>query len=406
MTSTLQSASIQLRNRGVQDQSLYDNPESSLFADSVKRITPYAVSNQSVIFNEPFDFGRTLTATIPNTADLVNKMYFYVKLPGLAVAPGSSYTNWTQSVGFAMIETIELLFGNVRVDMRTGESMEIDSYQSTSVDHVLALNQMIGKVTQVSSLTLDSTDGDIFVPIPFHFTKELDSSLPLFMMDKQKVSIRIKIRPFGQLVTYDGPQAPLPVKPTNGYLLADFVLLSADEKRRMLSSPYEYMFEQWQTQVVVDLAGNAQFVKIPLPYVNCVKEITWVLREQASVENNDWFNYACRSGLQPGEELMQSASINCDGKDRFPNMPESYYRLLNPRSFRTTAGDRNIYMVSFADKPELLQNTGTANLSRYDKIQLHMQLIPNNPPMTLIAIAKSYNTLTIENGVASLAFSV
>lgn len=404
MTTTLQSASMQLRNCGAQDHILYDNPESSLFATCNKRITPYAVSNQSIIFTEPFDFGRTVTASFPSTADLLNKLYFYVKLPKLPLAPGSTYTSWTQTVGFAMVEWVELLFGNVRIAMCTSESMEIESYQSTGADHVLAMNKMIGRMTQISSLGQTQLE-DVYIPIPFHFTKGLETSLPLFMLDKQRVSIRMKVRPFHELVTYDGPVMPPLMKPINGYLLADFVLMSPDEKRLWLSKPYALEFEQWQTHVVVDLPENGQYARIPLTFSNCVKEISWVLREHASQENNDWFNYACRDG-QPGAELMRSASIVFDGKERFPKMPESYYRLINPRSFRTTAGDRNIYMVSFADRPELTQNTGTANLSRFDDVQLHMELIPRNPPLTVIALAKSYNTLIIENGIASLRFSV
>lgn len=405
MSSTLQSASIQLRNRGVQDQELYDDPESSLFADSSKRITPFAVTTQSVIFHEPFDFGRTVTATFPNSADLLTDLYLYVNLPTLVVAPGSTYTNWTQSAGFALIESVELLFGNVRVDIRTSETMEIDSYQRTGSSHALAIDKMVGRMSQVSSLTGDTGLSDLYVRIPFHFTEGIDSSIPLFMLDKQRVSIKMKTRPFSALVTYDGPTAPEPIKAVNAFLLADFSLMHHDEKRLWLSRPYKHNFVQWQTQVVTYLPANCPFAKVPLPYANCVKEITWVLREQASEDNNDWFNYASRSG-DPGDELMRSASITFDGRDRFAKMPESYYRLVTPCTFRTTAGDRNIYMVSFADKPELSQNTGTANMSRFDDVQLHMDIVANNPPITLIAVAKSYNTLVIENGVASVRFSV
>ena len=188
-------------------------------------------------------------------------------------------------------------------------------------------------------------------------------------------------------------------------MLADYVLMTENEKRTWLSRPYEHTFEQWQTQVSVDLKGNCTFAKVPLPFANCVKEIIWVLREEESAANNDWFNYARRDG-QLGEELMRNARITFDGRERFPNMPESYYRLVNAQAFHTTAGDRNIYIVSFADKPELRQNTGTANMSRVDDVQLQIDLIPNNPPATLIALAKSYNTLTIADGVASLKYAL
>lgn len=405
-TTTLQSTSIQLSTNGAQDHALYDAPDASLFSDATRRITPYAVSNQSVVFTEPFDFGRTITATLATNADMLTQLIFYVRLPRLAVAPGSTYTNWTQSVGYAAIEWIELLFGNVRVDMRTGEAMEMDNYQSTSADKALAVNKMVGRMTQISTLgsTTSSDVEEVYVPIPFHFTRGLDSALPVFMLDKQRVSVRLKIRPFDELVTYDGPVPPTPIRPVEAFMLADYALLTAEEKRTWLSRPYEHSFEQWQT-VTTDLQANCSFAKVPLSFVNCVKEITWVLREVASADNNDWFNYALRAG-QPGEELMSNARVTFDGRDRFPKMPESYYRLVNPQMFRTTAGDRNIYMVSFASKPELRQNTGTANLSRFDDVQLHMDLVANNPPCTLIVIAKSYNTLMIANGVASLKFSV
>ena len=407
MTTTLQTASMQLRKCGQQDNMLYDkHAGSSLFAEATTKITPHAISNQSVIFNEPFDFGKTVTATFPTTADLLHTLYFYIELPTLALAPGSTFTNWTQSVGYALIESIELLMGNVRVDIRTSEAMEIESYLGTSLDHSLGLNKMVGRMSQITSLQNPALSlNTLYVPIPFDFTKSLASSLPLFLLSKQRVSIRMKIRAFDELVIYDGPTPPPAVSPANAYLLADFVLMSPDEKALWRARPYEHIFEQWQTQVSEDLPADCPHAKVSLRYSNCVKEIVWVLRELESAENNDWFNYAWRDG-STGGELMDSASILFDGKERFATMPESYYRLVNPRLYRTTAGDRNIYMVSFADKPELLQNTGTANFSRYDDIQLHLNLVQNCPSVTVIALAKSYNTLIIEDGVGRVKFNV
>ena len=408
MESTLQSASIQLTKVGTQDQALYANPEASLFANSFKRITPFAVAPSSIIFAEAFEFGKVLTVDIPFHGDMLNELRVYVRLPALPIAPGSTFTSWTQTSGIAMIEWCEFLAGNVRIDRRMSEFVEIEDTLTTPSNHVVANDKMVGRMTQTSSLTNPSFNTDFqeyYIALPFYFTKSLEASLPLFLIDKSKISLRMKIRPFLDLVTYDGPVPPIACKPDNGFLLANYILLDKDEKAQWKSRPYEFTFEQWQDQCCLDVAPNCTSVKMDLSFINCVKDIVWVLRETASVENNDWFNYASRSDAT-GSELMTAAALIFEGKYRFAKMPESYYRLVTTTQHRTFAGDRNIYTISFANKPELAQNTGTADFSRYDNIQLQIDLIPNCPSLTIFAFAKSYNKIIISNGILRTQYIV
>jgi hypothetical protein len=406
MTGTLQVAALQLRNVGPQDASLYDDPEASLFSSAPsKRITPFSINTVPIIFNEPLDFGKTLTATAPLCGDMLSEVSVYFRLPVLRAPAGSTYACWTMSVGFALIEWVECSIGTRVFDRKTGLFMEIMDSLATPKSKAAGHDMMVGRFDSPAYLPPNAQNPtELYVKLPFWFCRDLASALPLFLMDKQRVSFRMKIRCFDELVLYDGPEPPDRPRLTDAFLLANYALVSQREKQCMRSQPYERVFEQWQAHVSQSIPAGVASAKIPLEFLNCVKEIVWVFVERASEENNDWFNYSLREAPFPGAELMRCASVLFDGKERFTKLPESHYRAQIPEGHHTVNGDRNIYVLSFAAKPELEQPTGTANLSRFDEIDLFAEMVRDCPACTAYALAVSYNTLVIEDGVARTRF--
>ena len=97
--------------------------------------------------------------------------------------------------------------------------------------------------------------------------------------------------------------------------------------------------------------------------------------ETESEDNNDYFNYGRRDIQQLGGEMVTRIGLALDGKTRLEKLPESFYRLITPQRNHTTAGNRNIYVISFAENPEINQPTGTINFSGYDSVELLLDFI-------------------------------
>ena len=97
-----------------------------------------------------------------------------------------------------------------------------------------------------------------------------------------------------------------------------------------------------------------------------------------------------------------------NGHDRFTERPESYFRLVQPYQCHTRVPAKNMYMYSFALRPEEHQPSGTCNFSRIDNATLHLSFADGATKIAdskVKVYAHSYNVLRIMSGMGGLAFS-
>jgi len=103
--------------------------------------------------------------------------------------------------------------------------------------------------------------------------------------------------------------------------------------------------------------------------------------------------------------------------DRQESKPHYYYAYEEPYDAHTSApGDRKqIYNMSFADKPEMVQPSGTANFARFNKAEFQFTLKDRSPKQSacfptpelynLYFYVRQINVLRVMNGLAGLVFA-
>src|SRR5947208_14602351 len=116
MSNATMAAMAQLSATGPLDNYLTKDPEVSPFTYDIRQTIPFAKNTTTVNFNEKFDFGKLLTLTLPRVAPLVNTMYLYFRIPPLSLPVASTYFGWTNAIGYAMIEYIEVRIGETVLD--------------------------------------------------------------------------------------------------------------------------------------------------------------------------------------------------------------------------------------------------------------------------------------------------
>ena len=407
MASSIKATFNQLHTKGVQDIELSDNPQASAFTYQFKRIPNFAQHKTMQQFTEAIGFGKTVTINIENFGDLLSGLELYIRLPPLPLASGSTYTGWTNSVGYVMIDTVEFVVGGVTLVRQTGLMMEAYDYITTPMDKRAGLDIMTGRFDTTRVLPIDALGTrDIYVPLRFWFTKKLSQSFPLFLAQKHPVQVRIKLRPFHELVTYDGTTPPPEMAIMDAGMIATYTVLSDEDKASLTSHPsVSYLFEQYQTQVIQEISDGAISIKIPLDVSNVIKELVWVFVETDSEANNDWTNFGRRDTNAPGGELMLTAGLLVNSLERQMKLPESYWRLVETLNHHARSStDRNIYCMSFSQAPEANQPSGTLNASLYDTIELTVDFIPNLPRCRFYSLAVSYNTITFTDGEIKLTY--
>src|SRR5690242_12006415 len=135
MSKTVQTATMQLvQPIAGMESYLTGDPQRSLFtACENMRHAPYATNTISVPFGEKVGFGKTISATIPDAGDLLQDIHLSFRLPALSLPPGSTFVGYTNAVGYAMIDTVELRIGEKVIVSRTGLFLEVMDYLQTDV---------------------------------------------------------------------------------------------------------------------------------------------------------------------------------------------------------------------------------------------------------------------------------
>ena len=393
---------IELFATGKQDILLTTKPEVSFFRQVVRRHTRFTIEPIKQHFKESVNFGKKISCKISNSGDLIGNTYLYFKLPPLSIAAGSTYTGWTNSLGYSIIEYIELEINGIVIDKLYDISMEVWDELSTPQEKRNGRNLMIGKFESVTQTRTNAQgENEYYVPIDFWFTRSPGNFLPMISLYNSTVNINVKLKPFSHCLTYDGDTEPAQVDILDSYLIVDYIYLEEEERKKFAKNDHIYYIDQIQFSKKESIKASSTFYKSDLGIFNHpVKELAWVFVEKNSEDNNDFFNFARRSDTAP---LMKKATIKFENQDRTEMQSESYYRLV--QNYRhTNVPSKYIYTYSFALSPDKDQPTGTNNFSMHDNVSISFEMNTSNPEVNFYIFARNYNILVISKGIVGVAY--
>ena len=443
---------MQLVAYGAQDIYLTGNPQITFFKVVYRRHTNFAMENIQQTFSGNPSFGQRATAIVSRNGDLINSAYLNVQLPSLSdgnwylvngtspsPSPGGQSGHqlcWTNFVGLALIQYVTVEIGGQEIDKHYGvwmyvwQELTMTSEKAQGYKRMVAGNDAAGWLLIGNALEAQ----ELHVPLDFWFNINAGLSLPLIALQYHEVRFVFQFRDLKDLVVLIDATGNH-INPTEWALrtatvpaplielFIDYIYLDTDERRRFAQMSHEYLIEQVQhNETSVDLT-KAGVVSQRLTFNHPCKEIIWFFQRQDNLEGNDWFNF---SNSTPGEEklgsdIMTSAVLRLNGHYRFnPARGPLFFRQWQPFIHHTRIPDSNLYLYSFALRPEEHQPSGTCNFSRIDNTILEFQLdtraqIPspvhpglyyhNGGSALMTVYARNYNVLRIMSGMGGLAYS-
>ena len=413
---------LQLVAIGKQDVFLTGNPQITWFKMVYRRYTNFAVESQQIYFDGDPDFGKRVTAVVPRRGDLLGPMLLEIVLPYVYMSDGTlaSYVN---TAGYSIIEEISLEIGEQEIDKQTGEWMQIWSSLTTPMGQRDALSNMIGRVDGLNAPPAVVPSGacsvgtykfgaaKVYIPLQFWFNKNPGLYLPLLAMQYHPVRINVKIRDLaGMIANSDMSATCAPIQPQPASLVevrlwGDYVFLDTEERRRFVANTHEYLIEQIQYTPKTSIPEGVNTHTVRMEFNHPLREIFWTIRRDVMELTHEWFNFGSTSAYEAGisRDMLQDATLQVDGYDRFDTRDSGYFRLVQPFQYHTTTDVKQfIYMYSFALRPEDMQPSGSLNASRIDNMNLQVNLRPDaNEPTTLtIPVLNASNQPTFNNGVA------
>ena len=391
------------------------NPEMDSFKGVFKRSNNYSFEYINIECNGTKYFGQKLTFTIPKKAHFVQETILRIKLPALTLPSGSTYINWTNSLGHALIDKIELSIGDYIVDTQDGLFYEILD-ELTNIKNYQKTNSLIRKFESPVLLTTSTSTNEeyLYIPLKFWYTESLSNALPLYLLNYHSIKINVYLKEFQDCVIYDGVVTPDEKELISVDLTCKFIYLDNEELQlinnfvKQENDARTFIITQTQSFKAIDNISSNKDITMNLNSLNHpVLELLLVFIEQDSIENNDYFNFGQRI-LTPYTDkvpLIKTLKFDIDGNQLFYDQDESFYRKVLQYNHHSKVSDKLIYTIPFSQEPENYSKyTGSLNFSAIDQPLLYIKAENGISLSFPFIYAINYNIATIKNGLFGIQF--
>lgn len=192
---------LQLVAKSVQDFYITDNPQITYFKIVYRRHTNFSLEAIPQYFKHQPDFGKKVSCLVSKNGDLIEKIYLVIKLPKIKGLPQTNGVNkfpakfaWVKKIGYALIKTIEIEIGGQLIDRHWGEWLNILNELTTPNDKKMDI--MIGNIPQLTNLTFNKEEYNLYIPLQFWFCKTAGLALPLLCFHFSDVKINLELSEF------------------------------------------------------------------------------------------------------------------------------------------------------------------------------------------------------------------
>lgn len=321
---------------------------------------------------------------------------------------------WVSEVGHYLIDSIKLFIGDQLIDQMNGEYLHIIHHTEGTAGQMRGYDRMIGNVSELTTFNANKKNQYLLqIPLKFSFCKFYSLALPLISLIHTDVSIRVKLKNLED-VAYWTPNTLFIKKPKlNCNMVATFIILDHDERLRVGVSRSEQLIEVTTFNGHLELENINNSVTIPVVFSGMSKEIFIVCTLKSNIDGSalngekKYINHLV-NGLEPFAKIQ----IKLNGCERETPKDGLFYMCINRLTHHTASQYDGIYVYSFALYPELLQPSGAANLSKFNKMEFIFtvndeivnQLRAQKDAMKIGIYSKSYNILRIMSGMAGLAY--
>jgi hypothetical protein len=391
-------------------------PEITFFRQTFKRHTNFKketiVESNSSGSNA---FGGKKIFNITQKGDLITRMSLEIELPAVHgnIVTGSTYANWVNSVGYALISSITLKIGSTEIDKHTG--IYLDAWNEVS-DPTKKEWDMVGKYANKSALKFKQTKKTKYtIPLQFFFNRHEGLGLPVSVIGNEKIKIEVQFNSLSNLVLFDGSNTiDTSITMSSVNLKVDHIFLEADEKNRLLqNSPFEFLIE------IIEMKENYSIGNLSnLIFDNCVKEFIWVFRHDSRKSNsnpqiclnktatkgNDIFNYSGHALTSDDTwDTFTDLQIQVGNTDLFDApLSSEYFRTYQHMNHHSNVSTKNVYVYSFDLKPEEYQPAGFFNFSRMPSDKTKFQFNGTDSNYKIDIFARKYVYLYVSEGTGSL----
>lgn len=189
---------------GKENLYLSGQAEITYFKLVYKQYTNFSIETIPQYFKTEPDFSRKITINISKNADLLNKLYLYVKLPNVnqcqhSYLPfGIKKFRWIDKIGLGIIKNIDLEIGGVLIDRINGEYLNFSYELSNTLGQKNGFDKLIGDVDILKEYSNGKDSYTLQIPLNFWFCQDTGLSLPLIALIHNDVKVHVEFNNFNK----------------------------------------------------------------------------------------------------------------------------------------------------------------------------------------------------------------
>lgn len=178
--------------------------EITYFKLVYKRYTNFSIETIPQFFKTEPDFSRKITINISKNADLLNKIFLYIKLPSIPICKHSSLPDgvkkfrWIEKIGFGIIKSVNLEIGGILIDKLNGEYLNIYNELNLSDGQKSGISKLIGDIPYLTKYSNGKDSYELQVPLNMWFCNDSGLSLPLISLNHNDIKIHIEFENFNK----------------------------------------------------------------------------------------------------------------------------------------------------------------------------------------------------------------
>jgi hypothetical protein len=398
---------------GDDDQIFIGNPQTTFFKKGFRRHTNYSYEHITHTLRGSVKFGQTITFELTHVGDLLQNMYLHLILPSLE--DDETEYNYTEATGHAIIENIRFMLGEQTFDQFNGEYMELYNELNQTFSKRTAMDLLLSKTGYYDDAIPNRGEQNLWIPLPFWFTRTPSSSLPISALGNSTIKVEIRLRKFTDVVSGEeilSCQKYPNKKITKCELVAKHYFLDTRERTTFISKPLEYCITQVQRfdNQNINNAGQADATQctinpvkanVDIPFKCLLKELFWTVNTEANLDANKYFKYTNDNDV----EIFRRGRIQINGEDIMNDMDKEYFTKIIPYElYSSVPHNRSFPIYTFCVDPIENNPTGHFNLFMAKSLTIQMETAETDTKQFVNVYGTCYNVIRIHDGYAQMYF--
>lgn len=366
---------------------------------------------------------KNVIVKLPRHADLINKLYVCIDLPGIGKKAEGDEPYYQDFAGYGLIESASLWLGSQQVECLDGRYLKLHHLlHDFTMQDEMVLNFDSEYERKVNSKQAQRA----YVPLPFSF---IEQGAVMAAIQHQEVEVRLTFKRLKEVIAHasnakvresiavigkdrQGKQSESDGLATGEDVdhpdVSDVQMLMScvyldEAERAYFQNDYEQtvLISQVQPPMVRDMKSSKQ-IELSLPFNNPCRDLVWVCR-----------------GLDMDAEAEFYPDPVANVQFRVNNNPRFFANDGKPvegRFFRTVTldhypirdhivDDEFLYAYSFDAKPSSRQAGASLNMGKIDHCIFSAELDGSYTVGEFLLFARSWNAVEYSQGKANLKYA-